>query len=83
MDELVRLFKDISIRAPVKGATVISSQGSGAVSNFNPRSREGSDPIRGPSRPPGSHFNPRSREGSDYPTLILCAREYQFQSALP
>ena len=33
--------------------------------DFNPRSREGSDRMRDPSRPAPYDFNPRSREGSD------------------
>ena len=43
MDELVRLFKDISIRAPVKGATHHSHHQRMADNHFNPCSREGSD----------------------------------------
>ena len=44
------------------------------VINFNPRSREGSDPRDGP-RPPGcTYFNPRSREGSD---LTLCRPDFE------
>ena len=35
------------------------------LSNFNPRSREGSDPTTGQGMPSTHHFNPRSREGSD------------------
>ena len=34
-------------------------------SNFNPRSREGSDGVRLADSPFLRHFNPRSREGSD------------------
>ena len=33
----------ISIHAPVKGATPTPARPAGAVMNFNPRSREGSD----------------------------------------
>ena len=50
--------------------------------DFNPRSREGSDPgIRAPA---WDHrdFNPRSREGSDLRDLLGC-RSLQFQSTLP
>ena len=53
------------------------------ISDFNPRSREGSD-----SMPPVMHrrkiyFNPRSREGSDCRTLYITARYCRFQSSLP
>ena len=56
---------EISIHAPAKGATVLSHLLTQLLQDFNPRSREGSDPS-----PPSctflpSHFNPRSREGSD------------------
>ena len=36
----------ISIHAPVKGATSFADRYDGYVQNFNPRSREGSDPVR-------------------------------------
>ena len=51
--------------------------------NFNPRSREGSDPQHLCVCPRFSDFNPRSREGSD---LTVCPMQQfllQFQSALP
>ena len=56
----------ISIHAPVKGATLWSQPRSSTGRNFNPRSREGSDPC--PRSPVASSkdFNPRSREGSDW-----------------
>ena len=38
----------------------------GGVTNFNPRSREGSDGLREPRAKQPVHFNPRSREGSDH-----------------
>ena len=55
----------ISIHAPVKGATLVFFFSQTKHTNFNPRSREGSD------IPPQNliiskiNFNPRSREGSD------------------
>ena len=42
------------------------------TANFNPRSREGSDPLRPAGSRSARDFNPRSREGSDvagWPTL--------------
>ena len=56
---------DVSIHAPVWGATNSGSAGSGTGNGFNPRSRMGSDPveIRGVLVYDG--FNPRSRMGSD------------------
>ena len=37
----------ISIHAPVKGATISTPMRPGIIGNFNPRSREGSDSLRG------------------------------------
>ena len=43
----------------------MSISSTGGVTNFNPRSREGSDKM--PFTPPiYGNFNPRSREGSDF-----------------
>ena len=42
---------DISIHAPVKGATSMAQRMTGVSSYFNPRSREGSDVhVQGPVR---------------------------------
>ena len=54
----------ISIHAPVKGTTC-SRRASSARSNFNPRSREGSDDEHPRICKRTDDFNPRSREGSD------------------
>ena len=53
------------------------------ISNFNPRSREGSDFAFGYVSAYHSNFNPRSREGSD--DLVITSSEFRFsfQSALP
>ena len=40
-------IEDISIHAPVKGATLLTKLSYMNTSNFNPRSREGSDVIPG------------------------------------
>ena len=60
----------ISIHAPVKGATCVSSD-TISISNFNPRSREGSDRHRKSCPICLSYFNPRSREGSDLRVRVL------------
>ncbi len=56
----------ISIRAPARGATTVSVCAEFSGSNFNPRSREGSDENGHLTRDGTKHFNPRSREGSDH-----------------
>ena len=52
-------------------------------SNFNPRSREGSDPVYDDKRPCLQDFNPRSREGSDLAAEVPVAPPVLFQSTLP
>ena len=61
----------ISIHAPARGATQIRILKSPEPTNFNPRSREGSDDTI--VTPPVffGHFNPRSREGSDGLYILL------------
>ena len=57
---------DISIHAPVKGATPRMTSYISAGGYFNPRTREGCDPM--PLRTSSHtccHFNPRTREGCD------------------
>ena len=56
---------NISIHAPVKGATVFATLGSTLDNDFNPRSRKGSDVAPLNKRNGGNDFNPRSRKGSD------------------
>ena len=55
----------ISIHAPVKGATRAGERDGQERRDFNPRSREGSDPRLSGCTTEGGNFNPRSREGSD------------------
>ncbi len=55
----------ISIHAPARGATLLNPYRSARTTNFNPRSREGSDRPHPCSRTFHFYFNPRSREGSD------------------
>ena len=73
----------ISIHAPVKGATSRPADPHVLTANFNPRSREGSDPIKGWLYVEANNFNPRSREGSDaeIPRVHGCGKK--FQSTLP
>ena len=52
-------------------------------SNFNPRSREGSDSVLRPRSGKSDYFNPRSREGSDVCTMVAEASSARFQSTLP
>ena len=56
---------DVSIHAPVWGATWEDRSGSGTRSGFNPRSRMGSDNAAIRFFLAGLCFNPRSRMGSD------------------
>mgnify|MGYP000957583369 FL=1 len=52
--------------------------GLGESSDFNPRSREGSDAYRGERRRNEKNFNPRSREGSDEYRKLQRAIRYDF-----
>ena len=66
----------ISIHAPAWGATVCVDCMYDHLTDFNPRSRMGSDGSGGlgiPSK--GRYFNPRSRMGSDFKLLfdIFCS----------
>ena len=74
---------DISIHAPVKGATPARHSVCRRISNFNPRSREGSDSAVLDQLGGDRHFNPRSREGSDFPSYISLGIFFEFQSTLP
>ena len=56
---------NISIHAPVKGATQNCLTWQQSAEHFNPRSREGSDTDRFRLTGGTKYFNPRSREGSD------------------
>ena len=57
--------RKISIHAPAKGATALLLMIPAISSDFNPRSREGSDNTTRYVYGSFSNFNPRSREGSD------------------
>ena len=53
------------------------------TSNFNPRSREGSDTACRPTPGCPIHFNPRSREGNDAKDGGRQESRAEFQSTLP
>ncbi len=55
----------ISIHAPVKGATPATGTAPGSTPDFNPRTREGCDVLRLGRHTPDRDFNPRTREGCD------------------
>ena len=71
------VFVEISIHAPVKGATTATLLRLKTKLNFNPRTREGCDPSSfAPVLPSPIYFNPRTREGCDayaysYPDNVL------------
>ena len=73
----------ISIHAPAKGATGGRGAAGGLVSDFNPRSREGSDKHWCAAYMQEADFNPRSREGSDGGTVAVSSVGCIFQSTLP
>ena len=53
------------------------------LTNFNPRSHEGSDRNHSVNITPVSNFNPRSHEGSDTVSPGFTRMSVQFQSTLP
>ena len=60
----------ISIHAPARGATISSTRLQLMVTDFNPRSREGSDDFPATWENQDMDFNPRSREGSDGDNMV-------------
>ena len=77
IDALAGLLGEISIHAPVKGATPIILTYHTKSHNFNPRSREGSDLCTPPATCTRTDFNPRSREGSDCVSAVhMCLPLY-------
>ena len=73
----------ISIHAPTRGATFSRWWKRQVISNFNPRSHEGSDPKTMRSTMWHWDFNPRSHEGSDTIAVKDGKAEAIFQSTLP
>ena len=84
MDRIVSTARlDISIHAPMKGATMVTGRFGWNISNFNPRSHEGSDLVPLPASPSFWNFNPRSHEGSDLFMTVSHPYMMIFQSTLP
>ncbi len=79
----ITLSDGISIHAPARGATGRRRQYRPPSSDFNPRSRRGSDDGFPGVRPDGRDFNPRSRRGSDATALFSSPTVILFQSTLP
>ena len=73
----------ISIHAPAKGATGKHAHIPIRHTDFNPRSREGSDGNLFFTSAQKADFNPRSREGSDKRQLPNLRNVKRFQSTLP
>ena len=74
---------EISIHAPARGATEIPMMSPLIYTDFNPRSREGSDRRHSRIVAVKHNFNPRSREGSDDMVHITESQKELFQSTLP
>ena len=72
----------ISIHAPARGATNAIRLILQLRTNFNPRSREGSDVHAFDRTIVVEYFNPRSREGSDS-VRFRNLKAFRFQSTLP
>ena len=72
----------ISIHAPAKGATRSRRARRVMESDFNPRSREGSDTLAQCAHIGQTDFNPRSREGSD-PFLLSKDPQYEISIHAP
>ena len=76
-------YNSISIHAPARGATTGLQTVMGVLTDFNPRSREGSDHRDPFSFASHGYFNPRSREGSDSKASTISSMSTRFQSTLP
>ena len=74
---------DVSIHAPVQGATRFHKLHSLIAYRFNPRSRTGSDRLAQSIFFREWSFNPRSRTGSDGKDVMIRNHAVEFQSTLP
>ena len=74
---------NVSIHAPVKGATTFFGESWSSYRGFNSRSREGSDLSSFFGTLFLQSFNSRSREGSDRAMDDLQAGAIKFQFTLP
>ncbi len=77
------LFYVISTHAPAQGATRNSGPPGRTSTDFNPRSRTGSDGTPGVTPVRRIDFNPRSRTGSDVGVRACESRRRIFQPTLP
>ena len=75
--------RPVSIHAPVKGATRASSLRGLLRTCFNPRPREGGDPLGWTDLDVLESFNPRPREGGDVEMAKKKLFEQMFQSTPP
>ena len=79
MDEL----RDVSIHAPLRGATPTTHTALPRDIGFNPRSLAGSDGNDKTVAFQVNGFNPRSLAGSDVKLIEYAAQWHLFQSTLP
>ena len=73
-------LSDVSIHAPVKGATTTNTNLTYRWSGFNPRTREGCDVSGAIECASIISFNPRTREGCDSTQMIVL--EYIINSSI-
>ena len=76
-------FLQISIHAPMKGATSRSTSSPIITRDFNPRTHEGGDVSVFWVSYTHCYFNPRTHEGCDTVTLPLVSVSASFQSTHP
>ena len=81
--QVFNITTDISIHAPLKGATSSSGKAGRNAGNFNPRSPKGSDAGEQLNNGCLRDFNPRSPKGSDNTEYEGKMDQLQFQSTLP
>ena len=74
---------EISIHAPVKGATRRKTPNRPKKKHFNPRTREGCDHKPSPVNSRCLYFNPRTREGCDQVMDLAKLFVSEFQSTHP
>ena len=75
---------NISIHAPVKGATTGRRRAASPDRHFNPRTREGCDgTLSSVTRHMITYFNPRTREGCDIQNIKDGLLRQSFQSTHP
>ena len=72
------LIQQVSIHAPVRGATDVTAPLVIVPIRFNPRSRAGSDKVLEGKYDGQAGFNPRSRAGSDLAVIILISFFFGF-----